>query len=145
MFSAKIVNATLINCRDSSKKQGLKPRQFNPPSQISRSNKEGFLATCRGVFAAKVSGTLCRKTLAKGKKAVAAIDTLIKLASRETSLSALVTSVVQCLPARPAFATRAAVDESGGKYLNEDDDPRTVSDVSSYFALTSEFVFGASP
>ncbi|GAQ83934.1 ATP-dependent DNA helicase [Klebsormidium nitens] len=94
--------------------------------KMSRSNKEGFLATCRGVFAAKVSGTLCRKTLAKGKKAVAAIDTLIKLASRETSLSALVTSVVQCLPARPAFAARAAVDESGGKYLNEDDDPRTL-------------------
>lgn len=94
--------------------------------QIARSNKEGFLATCRDLFAAKLSGTLTRKMLAKGKKAVATIETITKLASRESSLSALVTSIVQCMPMRPVFATRATVDENGGKYLNEDDDPRTV-------------------
>jgi hypothetical protein len=64
--------------------------------------------------------------LAKGKKAVATIDTITKLAARESSLSALVTSIVQFMPMRPVFATRATVDENGGKYLNEDDDPRTV-------------------
>jgi hypothetical protein len=94
--------------------------------KVVKTNACTFQQAAQTVFTAKVSGTFSRRQLALGRRVLTSINMVHRLAHNEKSLSGLVTAVVNLLPQRPVFNTRAVVDENGGKLLNEDDDPRTV-------------------
>ncbi|XP_024520223.1 ATP-dependent DNA helicase SRS2-like protein At4g25120 isoform X1 [Selaginella moellendorffii] len=87
-----------------------------------------FLEAAEIIFTAKVSGTFSRRQLSQGRKVLTTVEMVKRLAAKEQSLSSLVTAVLNMLPQRRAFESRAIVDESGGKLLNEDEDCRTVLD-----------------
>ncbi|KAG0585848.1 hypothetical protein KC19_2G043800 [Ceratodon purpureus] len=94
--------------------------------KIAKASKSSFRQAAQTIFSAKVSGTFSRKQLALGRRVLTSLDMVHRLAHKERSLSGLLTAVVNLLPQRPVFNSRAVVDEDGGKLLNEDDDPRTV-------------------
>jgi len=94
--------------------------------KVVKTNACTFQQAAQTVFTAKVSGTFSRRQLALGRRVLTSINMVHRLAHKEKSLSGLITAVVNLLPQRPVFNTRAVVDENGGKLLNEDDDPRTV-------------------
>ncbi|KAJ7536016.1 hypothetical protein O6H91_12G053800 [Diphasiastrum complanatum] len=94
--------------------------------KLANSMKCPFLQAARNIFTAKISGTFSRRQLCQGKKVITSIDMVQRLVKKEQSLSALITAVVNLLPQRTVFQTRAIVDENGGKLLNEDDDPRSI-------------------
>ncbi|XP_024395416.1 ATP-dependent DNA helicase SRS2-like protein At4g25120 isoform X5 [Physcomitrium patens] len=95
--------------------------------KVAKSSNTSFHQAAQTIFTAKVSGTFSRKQLALGRRVLTSVNMVHCLAHKvERSLSGLVTAVVNLLPQRPVFNSRAVVDEDGGKLLNEDDDPRTV-------------------
>ncbi|MCO5600450.1 hypothetical protein L7F22_054563 [Adiantum nelumboides] len=94
--------------------------------KVAKASQIGFLETARSVFTAKVSGMFSRRQLACGKKVLSVIDAVHKLVRKEPSLSTVVTTVVNLIPQRAAFKKQAVLDVDEGKFLNEDDDPRSV-------------------
>ncbi|EFJ30134.1 hypothetical protein SELMODRAFT_409804 [Selaginella moellendorffii] len=98
--------------------------------KYAKNEKCSFLEAAEIIFTAKVSGTFSRRQLSQGRKVLTTVEMVKRLAAKEQSLSSLVTAVLNMLPQvrRRAFESRAVVDESGGKLLNEDEDCRTVLD-----------------
>ncbi|KAI5076072.1 hypothetical protein GOP47_0008137 [Adiantum capillus-veneris] len=94
--------------------------------KVAKASQSEFLEAARRVFTAKVSGMFSRRQLASGRKVLSVIDAVGKLVRKESSLSTVVTTVVNLIPQRSAFQKRAVQNVDEGKFLNEDDDPRTV-------------------
>lgn len=103
-----------------------KKRAIDYVEKVANSTKCGFLMAAREIFTAKVSGTFNRRQLAQGRRVLFIIDTIYNLVRKERSLSAIVTSAVNFIPQKFLFEKRAIIDEDSGKFLNEEDDPRSV-------------------
>lgn len=103
-----------------------KKRAIDYVEKVANSTKCGFLMAAREIFTSKVSGTFNRRQLAQGRRVLFIIDTIYKLVRKERSLSAIVTSAVNFIPQKFLFEKRAIIDEDSGKFLNEEDDPRSV-------------------
>ncbi|CAM8908704.1 unnamed protein product [Rhodiola kirilowii] len=142
-YRKKIVKAIIAmlktvspGCDDSSCRQAVKAllpfekeekkRVLEHIGKISMSRKCSFLSAASDIFKAKVSGTLKRSQLTQGRRVLSTLDMIAKLAHREQSISAVITSVANMIPQKYLLDQRAVMDVDGGKLLNEDNDIRSV-------------------
>ncbi|XP_074583383.1 ATP-dependent DNA helicase SRS2-like protein At4g25120 isoform X2 [Curcuma longa] len=108
--------------------------------RISSARKCSFLAVAKDIFLAKVSGTFKRSQLTQGRKVLFSLDMLSTLVRRESSISMVISSAANMLPQKYLLEKRAIVDVEGGKFLNEDNDLRSVvqylmDDVSDFLSM----------
>ncbi|GJV64031.1 ATP-dependent DNA helicase SRS2-like protein [Tanacetum coccineum] len=94
--------------------------------KVSTARKCSFISAASDIFSAKVSGTFKRPLLTQGRKVLGTLDIISKLAHREQSISAVITSVANMIPQKYLLEQRAVVDNDGGKLLNEEHDLRSV-------------------
>lgn len=131
-----ILKTTLPHCDDVPFRQAFKAllpcdkvekkRVIDHIDKISTSRKCSFLLAAQEIFSAKISGTFKRKQLTEGLKVLSTLDIILKLAHREQSISAVITSVANMLPQKYLLEQQAIVDVDEGKLLNEDNDLRSV-------------------
>ncbi|KAK7840511.1 atp-dependent dna helicase srs2-like protein [Quercus suber] len=111
--------------------------------KISTIRKCSFILAASDIFCAKLSGTFKRSQLTQGRKVLSTLEMISKLVNREQSISAIITSVANMVPQKYLLEQRAVIDVDGGKFLNEDNDIRSVlqyllDDVSEF--LSTKFV-----
>ncbi|KAK9293210.1 hypothetical protein L1049_021199 [Liquidambar formosana] len=116
-----------------------KKRVIDHIDKISTIRKCSFISAACDIFGAKISGTFKRSQLTQGRKVLFTLEMISKLAHREQSISAVITSVANMLPQKYLLEQRAVADADGGKLLNEDTDLRSVlqyllDDVSDFLA-----------
>uniref|UniRef100_A0A7N0UHR9 DNA 3'-5' helicase n=1 Tax=Kalanchoe fedtschenkoi TaxID=63787 RepID=A0A7N0UHR9_KALFE len=155
-YRKKVVRAIIAmlktvspGCDDGTYRQALKAllhlekeekkRVVEHIGKISMTQKCSFLSAATDIFNAKVSGTLKRNQLTQGRKTLSTLNMISKLAHREQSISAVITSVANLIPQKYLLDQRAVIDVDGGKLLNEDNDVRSVlqyllDDVSDFLA-----------
>ncbi|XP_042408624.1 ATP-dependent DNA helicase SRS2-like protein At4g25120 isoform X1 [Zingiber officinale] len=108
--------------------------------RISSARQCSFLAAAKDIFHAKVSGTFKRSQLTQGRKVLFSLDMISTLVRRESSISMVISSAANMLPQKYLLEKRAIVDAEGGKFLNEDNDLRSVvqylmDDVSDFLSM----------
>ncbi|XAR66087.1 DNA helicase [Bertholletia excelsa] len=119
-----------------------KEKVINHVDKISTVRKCTFLSAACDIFSAKISGTFKRSQLAQGRKVLSTLEMISKLVHREHSISAVMTSVANMIPQKYLLEQRAVLDIDGGKFLNEDNDIRSVlqfllDDVSEFLSTQS--------
>ncbi|XP_028553260.1 ATP-dependent DNA helicase SRS2-like protein At4g25120 isoform X2 [Dendrobium catenatum] len=93
--------------------------------KISTFRKTTFRYAAIDVFGAKISGTFKRAQLTQGRRVLSTLGMLADLVRKEQSISVVISSAANMLPQRRLLEQRAIVDVEDGKYLNEDNDPRS--------------------
>ncbi|GJR87068.1 ATP-dependent DNA helicase SRS2-like protein [Tanacetum coccineum] len=131
-----MLRTTMVTCDDGSYRRVLKtllPLEKDEKKKIvdhidkvSTARKCSFISAASDIFSAKVSGTFKRPLLTQGRKVLGTLDIISKLAHREQSISAVITSVANMIPQKYLLEQRAVVDNDGGKLLNEEHDLRSV-------------------
>lgn len=112
--------------------------------KISSARKSNFFSAATDVFSAKISGTFKRAQLTQGRKVLSALDMLSTMVRKEQSISVVISSAANMLPQKRLLENRAIIDVESGKYLNEDDDPRSalqylLDDVSDFLRSHHKF------
>uniref|UniRef100_A0A803P259 DNA 3'-5' helicase n=1 Tax=Cannabis sativa TaxID=3483 RepID=A0A803P259_CANSA len=131
-----MLRTTLPGCDDGSYRRVFKAllpsekeekkRVIEHIDKISTVRKCSFISAACDIFSAKVSGTFKRSQLTQGRKVLITLEMISKLVNREQSISAVITSVANMVPQKYLLEQRAVVDVDAGKYLNEDNDIRSV-------------------
>ncbi|XP_062092243.1 ATP-dependent DNA helicase SRS2-like protein At4g25120 [Humulus lupulus] len=103
-----------------------KKRVIEHIDKVSNARKCSFISAACDIFSAKISGTFKRSQLTQGRKVLITLEMISKLVSREQSISVVITSVANMVPQKYLLEQRAVVDVDAGKYLNEDNDIRSV-------------------
>ncbi|XP_024029713.1 ATP-dependent DNA helicase SRS2-like protein At4g25120 [Morus notabilis] len=125
-----------------------KKRVIEHIDKISTVRKCSFISAACDIFSAKISGTFKRSQLTQGRKVLSMLEMISKLVHREQSISAVIISVANLVPQRYLLEQRAVIDVDGGKYLNEENDIRSVlqyllDDVSEFISTKSVAAEGA--
>ncbi|PON60028.1 DNA helicase [Parasponia andersonii] len=131
-----MLRTTLPGCDDGSYRRVFKAllpfekeekkRVIEHIDKISTVRKCSFVSAACDIFSAKISGTFKRSQLTQGRKVLFTLEMISKLVHREQSISAVITSVANMVPQRYHLEQRAVNDVDAGKYLNEDNDIRSV-------------------
>ncbi|PWA91794.1 DNA helicase, UvrD/REP type, P-loop containing nucleoside triphosphate hydrolase [Artemisia annua] len=131
-----MLRTTMVTCDDGSYRRVFKAllplekdekkKIVDHIDKISTARKCSFISAASDILGAKVSGTFKRPHLTQGRKVLGTLDIISKLAHREQSISAVITSVANMIPQKYLLEQRAVVDNDGGKLLNEEHDLRSV-------------------
>ncbi|KAK1603589.1 hypothetical protein QYE76_018503 [Lolium multiflorum] len=131
-----ILRTTLPGCDDGPWRQAFKTllpgdkeekkKIIDHVEKISLARKCSFISAATDIFSAKVSGTFKRAQITQGRKVLSTLYSLSKFVEREQSVSAVISSVGNMLPQQYLLEKRAVIDNDGGKFLNEDNDIRSV-------------------